>query len=91
MLTASESLLTPIWSDDSFKWNWRTASHLLNRAGFGGTPEDIDVLVRMGPHQAIESMVYYQNIPDHLPALEFGPLSHRALVGNAHCAATGLG
>ncbi len=77
MLTASESILTPIWSDHSFKWNWRTASHLLNRAGFGGTPEDIAALVRMGPHEAINHIVYYQSIPDDLPALEFGPLSHR--------------
>ncbi len=71
-------LLAPAWSDPSFTWNWRTASHLLNRAGFGGTSAEIDELVRMGPQGAVERIVRYQAVPDDLPGLDFGTLSHPA-------------
>ena len=31
------------------KWNFTTAAHLLNRAGFGGPPAEIEKLVKLGP------------------------------------------
>ena len=34
--------LTPIGASD---WNYDLAAHLLERAGFGGTPEEIQALV----------------------------------------------
>ena len=43
-LQAWQNNLTPIASKD---WNYDRAAHLLERAGFGGTPEQIQVVVRM--------------------------------------------
>jgi len=42
--------LTPITAKD---WNYDLAAHLLERAGFGGTPEEIQALAKMTPAQAI--------------------------------------
>ncbi len=52
----------------SSDWNRERAMHLLERAGFGGTPQDIDRLAKMTPSQAVASLVRYQSIPDrHVP------------------------
>ena len=40
------------------------AAHLLNRAGFGGPPADIQKLADLTPDQAISSLLDYENIPD---------------------------
>lgn len=40
-------------------WNNRTAAHLLRRAGFGGTPDQIRKLAAMHPHDAAESLVHF--------------------------------
>jgi len=50
------------------QWNEATAAHLLNRAGFGGSPEDIENLRLLGPDRAVQSLVNYGNIPDETPA-----------------------
>ena len=52
------------WQDDlsqiaSTDWNYDRAAHLLERAGFGGTPEDIQALAAMSPSQAVGSLVYF--------------------------------
>jgi uncharacterized protein (DUF1800 family) len=39
------------------------ARHLLWRAGFGGTPRQIQTLAEMGPEQAVETLVEYEEIP----------------------------
>jgi hypothetical protein len=44
------------------EWNYERAAHLLERAGFGGTPEDIERLVQMGPAEAVRHLVYYQQV-----------------------------
>src|SRR5438477_1034774 len=49
------------------KWNYTTAAHLLNRAGFGGTPAEIERLVQMGPDTAVSYLVDYDKIPDPTP------------------------
>ena len=59
--------LTPLTDQD---WNRTRAAHLLERAGFGGTPEDIDALTAMGVEGAVQHLVYYQDIPDPLPAFD---------------------
>jgi uncharacterized protein (DUF1800 family) len=46
------------------RWNFTTAAHLLNRAGFGGTPEEIERLVSLGPDGAVLRLVDYEKIPD---------------------------
>jgi hypothetical protein len=51
--------LTPITSAD---WNYDFAAHLLERAGFGGTPEEIQTLAEMTPAQAVARLVRFQGI-----------------------------
>jgi uncharacterized protein (DUF1800 family) len=45
-------------------WDFSTAAHLLNRAGFGGTPAEIDKLVTLGQERAVSSLLDYEAIPD---------------------------
>ena len=60
--------LSPI---DSTDWNYRRAAHLLERAGFGGTPEEVKKLAAMTPQQAVDRLVDYQSIDvSHLSAFE---------------------
>jgi len=51
--------LSPIASS---AWNVGHAAHLLERAGFGGTPEEIARLAAMTPAQAVKSLVDYDAI-----------------------------
>ena len=46
------------------RWNYETAAHLLNRAGFGGPPDEIQKLADLGPDKAVSSLLDYENIPD---------------------------
>jgi uncharacterized protein (DUF1800 family) len=55
--------LSPIAASD---WNADRARHLLERAGFGGTPDDIARLAAMTPAQAVESLVDFAKIPASL-------------------------
>src|SRR2546425_5758157 len=59
--------LTPIAASD---WNYDFAAHLLERAGFGGTPEEIQALARLTPAEAVRRLVYFQNIENNLPPFE---------------------
>src|SRR5580700_10377985 len=53
--------LSPIGASD---WNYERAAHLLERAGFGGTPEEIQALAAMTPEQAVRHLVRYQEVKD---------------------------
>jgi uncharacterized protein (DUF1800 family) len=53
------------------KWNYTTAAHLLNRAGFGGPPEEIEALVKLGPEKSVARLVDYETIPDPTVAPEW--------------------
>ena len=56
--------LTPISSSD---WNTEFAAHLLERAGFGGTPEEIQAIAKLTPAQAVARMVRFEGVPaNHL-------------------------
>ena len=59
--------LTPISGAD---WNAERAAHLLDRAGFGGTPEDVARLATMTPQQAVDSLVEYERIADSGPPFD---------------------
>ena len=61
-------MLKPISSQG---WNEATAAHLLNRAGFGGPPEEIRRLAGLAPAPAISSFTDYEEIPT--PRILFGP------------------
>ncbi len=43
-------------------WSYLRAAHLLERAGFGGTPEEIEKLASMTPQQAVNYLVDYESI-----------------------------
>src|SRR5580658_10146924 len=47
------------------KWNYASAAHLYNRAGFGGTPSEIESLFRLGLEEAVSYFVDYEKIPEN--------------------------
>ena len=51
--------LTPIADSE---WDRAKAQHLLERAGFGGTPREVDRLARMTPRQAVRYLVYFEGV-----------------------------
>jgi len=64
--------LTPIGAAD---WNYDFAAHLLERAGFGGTPDEIAALARMTPAQALARMVRFEGVDaSQLPAFDESPI-----------------
>src|SRR5208282_4905869 len=44
------------------QWNFTTAAHLLNRAGFGGPPAEVDKLAAMTPAAAVAHFIDYETI-----------------------------
>jgi uncharacterized protein (DUF1800 family) len=54
--------LTPITAAD---WSRDRAAHLLERAGFGETPEEIDRLAAMTPEAAVKRLVEYQKVENN--------------------------
>ena len=83
--------LTPIGPAD---WNYDFAAHLLERAGFGGTPDEIEALAKITPAQAIARMVRFEGTDAshlapfdhsgvHDPGLEPFPPSRPALTDMA--------
>ncbi len=54
-------MLKPLSSD---QWNFAAAAHLLNRAGFGGSPADIQKLCDLGPDKAVSYLLDYEYIHD---------------------------
>jgi uncharacterized protein (DUF1800 family) len=60
--------LSPLSAAD---WNYDKAAHLLERAGFGGTPEDIRALAAMSAAEAVQSLVYFDPAANsHLPPFD---------------------
>jgi uncharacterized protein (DUF1800 family) len=51
--------LSPITAAD---WRYDRAAHLLERAGFGGTPEEIARLAAMSPRQAVDTLVDFESV-----------------------------
>ena len=66
----------PAWKDDlkpigPADWNYDFAAHLLERAGFGGTPEEIEALAKMTPARAVARVVRFEGTDTgHLPSFE---------------------
>ena len=52
------------------EWRRDRAAHLLERAGFGGTPAEVARLAAMSPHEAVRALVYYRAIQNPLPPFE---------------------
>ncbi|MFT4560928.1 MAG: hypothetical protein ACI9BW_000666 [Gammaproteobacteria bacterium] len=58
--------LTPLAADE---WNRALATHLLERTGFGATPEEIELLSKLSPQQAVRRLVRFEgiaNVPQKL-------------------------
>jgi hypothetical protein len=49
---------------DPDEWTRDHAKHLLERAGFGGTPEEIDHLFSLGLRGAVQRLVYFTHTTD---------------------------
>jgi uncharacterized protein (DUF1800 family) len=62
--TAWTGDLAPIAASD---WAYERAAHLLERAGFGGTPAEIERLFKMGAKAAVDYLVDYEKIENPLP------------------------
>src|SRR5688572_20852060 len=59
--------LTPIEVRD---WGADRAMHLLERAGFGGTPEDVERFAAMTPQQAVRHLVRFEEVSETLPPFD---------------------
>lgn len=69
--------LAPIKAGD---WNRRFAAHLLERAGFGATPEEIDAFAQLSPREAVRRLVYFEGAPaGALPPFEHSGVFKPAL------------
>lgn len=66
----------PAWAGDltsitAQEWSPDRAAHLLERAGFGGPPQEIDRVAAMTPEAAVRHLVHYQDRDNsHLPAFD---------------------
>ena len=75
-LCAFQSQAAPVaWKDDlqplpKETWNRERAAHLLERAGFGATPSEVNRLAAMTSEQAVRYLVRYQRIKQTLPLFE---------------------
>ncbi len=49
-------------------WSRDRAAHLLERSGFGATPEEINDFAKLTPQQAVRRLVRYQRIANPQPA-----------------------
>lgn len=98
-LDAGRDQLAPIAASS---WNYARAAHLLERAGFGGTPEQVEALAAMTPSAAVRSLVYFQDADNshlapfehsgiHDPGLEPFPPSRSATTDLAKANGEALG
>ena len=97
--TSWQNDLRPIAVTD---WNYDLAAHLIERAGFGGTPGEIETLAKMTPTQAVARLVRFEgtntsNLPPfehsgvHDPGLEPFPPSRPAVTEMAKKNGAALG
>src|SRR3569833_1256312 len=49
------------------RWNYTAAAHLFNRAGFGGTPAEIQKLTALGMDKAVDSLLDFEGNPPENP------------------------
>lgn len=56
------------------EWTPEAAAHLLNRAAFGGSPDQINALYAKGHREAVRSLIHSNEEEDLFPPPEFGPM-----------------
>ena len=64
MVCAASNPANPLTPVSVQEWNADKARHLLERAGFGATPQEVAQFARMTPQQAVQTLVRYQRTPD---------------------------
>lgn len=65
LLASGRIVAAPGWAGDlaplpASEWTPARAAHLLERAGFGGTPEEIAALAALTPREAVRRLVYFE-------------------------------
>jgi uncharacterized protein (DUF1800 family) len=65
VMAAGQTAGPAAWQNDLFPigpadWNYDFAAHLIERAGFGGTPEEIQSLAKLTPAQVIARLVRFE-------------------------------
>ena len=56
-MAVSHPLLQPYIPSDSDPFDPIKAAHLLNRAGFGGTPAEVEHMMTLGPQDAVDQLL----------------------------------
>ena len=64
------------------EWSYDHAAHLLERAGFGGTPEEIARFAAMTPEAAVDLIVNYEQIADTLPPFQHSGIWDEAMLAD---------
>jgi uncharacterized protein (DUF1800 family) len=67
---AATNPVNPLTAISAQEWNADKARHLLERAGFGASPQEVAQFARMTPQQAVQTLVRYQRIPDKFVPFE---------------------
>lgn len=80
LLGAGPGAAAPGWAGDltplpASEWNPARAAHLLERAGFGGTPEEVAALAALTPREAVRRLVYFEGAP----AAALPPFEHSGI------------
>jgi hypothetical protein len=63
MAKALHPMLQPYVPTSSEPFDHVRAGHLLQRAGFGGTPEEIQRVMKLGPQRAVDEMMSFPDAP----------------------------
>ncbi len=58
------------------RWNEQWAAHLMRRAGFGGSPEEIRALTAMSPSDAVSSLIHFSADGAAQPPDIFDPIAY---------------
>ena len=79
LAAGAEGAGPPAWTDDltpigTTDWDYDKAAHLLERAGFGGTPAEVERLAAMTPEAAVRWLVEYARQPDELDPFNASPI-----------------
>lgn len=64
------------------EWSYDHAAHLLERAGFGATPEEIASFAAMTPDAAVDLIVNYEQIADTLPPFQHSGIWDEAMLAD---------